>query len=270
MVGLRDIGSLDVPGSDFVELLLFSGDTYGANSIDTKSLRESRGPKILFVHAQEFMSFGGGEVLVDLASEEEGLRRKSMDVVESARNLARSIGGAKVVIHPGGVRDGSVDKRVLRKNLATSLEELGPDLLLLENMPWFYWHKASGRMVANLCVEYHDMVRLSDLVEGLTLDTCHGYLSRPEGDRKFCEEFLTVLGERTLHMHASDARAPDKEGLQIGDGDVDFSFLEGIEVPVLVEIWNGHENNGEGFRLGIERLRSLAKGQTSESRRKVP
>ena len=71
---------------------------------------------------------------------------------------------------------------------------------------------------------------------------------------------MSALGDRTMHVHASDAKIPDKEGLQIGDGEIDFSFLLDVGVPILVEVWNGHENRGEGFRTGIERLRSLTRG----------
>lgn len=256
MVTLRDIGALRVPGADFVELLLFNGDSEIID-VGAAEIQMSRTPSIKFVHAQEFVGPKGEETLLDLSSEDEGLRRRSIDAVESARAVARAIPGSKVVIHPGGIRDGPVDKRVLRSNLARSLQDLGRELLLLENMPWYYWQKGTGQRVANLCVGYHDMIRFSDLVEGFTLDTSHGYLSRPDGDKRFCEDFMSVLGGQTFHVHASDAKAPDREGLQIGDGEVDFSFLAGVDVPVLVEVWNGHENDGDGFRIGIEKLRSL-------------
>jgi N-acetylneuraminate synthase len=65
------------------------------------------------------------------------------------------------------------------------------------------------------------------------------------------------FGEKVMHVHASDAVAPDREGLQVGDGEVDFSVLMGMSVPVLVEIWNGHADGGAGFRVGIERLREM-------------
>jgi N-acetylneuraminate synthase len=94
-------------------------------------------------------------------------------------------------------------------------------------------------------------------VEGFTLDDCHGYLSRPSGDSSYRSEFLSAFGAKPHHLHVSDAKAPDRESLEIGEGEIDFSFLRDVHMPVLVEIWKGHEQNGRGFKQGIERLRAL-------------
>jgi len=135
--------------------------------------------------------------------------------------------------------------------------ELGPAQLLLENMPWFYWLHKRDRMVSNLCVSVEDMERFAGLVSGLTLDACHGYLSRPEGDGSYCQRFMDRFGSAVRHLHVSDAAAPDREGLQIGEGEIDFSWLTGSDLPIVVEIWNGHENGAAGFRKGVERLRHM-------------
>jgi sugar phosphate isomerase/epimerase len=102
-------------------------------------------------------------------------------------------------------------------------------------------------------------------VEGFTLDDWHGYLSRPGGDSSCCSEFLSALGTKTHHLRVRDAKAPDREGLETGEGEIDFSFLRDVRMPVLVEIWKGHEHNGRGFKQGIERLRALEKGFLSSS-----
>ena len=50
------------------------------------------------------------------------------------------------------------------------------------------------------------------------------------------------------------------EGLQIGEGEIDFYSLGEIlknecpNVPFIPEIWQGHENNGEGFWTAFEKL----------------
>lgn len=267
MVSLMDVDSLRVPGADFVELLLFDGDDErlaGAEDALVTRLRRSR---TMFVHCQEFIRHAGRAVLVDLSSEDDGLRAKSIEAVELARSIARSIGGAKVVVHPGGIRSGRGDRQALLTNLSRSLGSLGPEALLLENMPWYYWEKGAGQRVANLCVDLADMLELRGLVEGFTLDTSHGYLSRTEGDDGYCGKFMASFGEQVMHIHASDAKAPDREGMQIGEGDIDFGFLADAKVPILAEIWNGHENGGEGFRAGIERLRSLVRGEGLEPRK---
>jgi N-acetylneuraminate synthase len=259
MVSLRDVQSLSIDGSDFTELLLFGRDSEHVNpDLLMETLRRAI-PPIEFVHAPEFISDRRGESLLDLSSENESLRKASLRAVKVARDIAATVGDAKVVVHPGGIRGSVGDREKLLSNLEMSLSKLGPSKLLLENMPWYYWNRRFGRMVANICITVEDMERLRPLVEGFALDLCHGHLSRPEGDPAYCEEFLSVFGKKVRHVHASDARAPDQEGLQIGEGEIDFSILRRIDVPILVEIWRGHEHNGKGFRLGIERLRALEK-----------
>lgn len=261
MVSLADIDSLVIPEADFAELLLFDGDLAKAEDLMELSRRASGSPPIEFVHVQEFVTHDGSSRLLDLASEDEPFRQRCVEIVMQTRALAESLGCLPVVIHPGGIRPGRAQRQVLLGNLRESLMELGREGLLLENMPWFYWYRKQERMLANICVSVEDMARFSSLVEGFTLDVCHGFLSRPDGDPRYLSRFFSRLGNRTRHIHVSDAAPPDREGLQIGDGVMSFSELRGLRLPTLVEIWRGHENEGAGFRLAIERLRAIEERQ---------
>lgn len=256
MVGLSDYADISVPGSNFSELLLFDGDLGRLGDEIVADLGRVW-PPLEFVHVQEFFTYEGRRELVDLSSEDEGIRATSVEIVSKTRELARSLGPLPVVMHPGGIRRTTDGRDLLAANLERSLKELGPSQLLLENMPWFYWLHKKDRMVSSLCVSIDDMERFSSLVSGLTLDTCHGYLSRPEGDAGFCQRLMARLGGAVKHLHVSDAAVPDKEGLQIGEGEIDFSWLVGSKLPMVVEIWNGHENGAAGFKEGVERLRRL-------------
>jgi len=257
MVSLRDFMTISIPGADFTELLLFDGDEVNVvPDLAGEVLRRAE-PSVRFVHVPEFITHRGRPVLLDLSAEDEDLRIRSIQIVRFARELATSLGNIQVVIHPGGIRRRISDSEKSLSSLEESLSELGPSRLLLENMPWFYWHRKSERMVSSICVSIDDMKRFERLVEGFTLDVCHGYLSRPSGDTSYCSEFLAAFGTKTHHLHVSDAKAPDSEGLGIGEGEIDFSFLRDVKMPVLVEVWKGHEQNGRGFKQGIKRLRAL-------------
>lgn len=259
MVSLRDFKSIRVPEADFLELLLFDGDIHLVLGTVMPKFFQSIHPSVEFVHVQEFMRHGTEEVLVDLASEDEQLRSRAVQIVGLTRDLGKELGGVPVIVHPGGIRRTKVDRKPLLSNLRRSLEELGPSGILLENMPWYYWFRKNERMIANICVSMDDMALFEDLVDGFVLDTCHGFLSESFGDKAYCGRFLERFGDKVKHIHASDARAPDKEGLQIGEGGVDFTPILRTKIPVLVEVWNGHLNGGEGFRIAIERLRKLEK-----------
>jgi N-acetylneuraminate synthase len=60
-----------------------------------------------------------------------------------------------------------------------------------------------------------------------------------------------------------DAQGVNGEGLQIGEGDIDFKRLCKIlienssEAGFIPEIWQGHKNNGEGFWIALDRLNGL-------------
>jgi len=256
MLSARDFKDLSFPEADFSELLLFDGDLDRIDGCLIAELVRAK-PPIAFVHAQEFVQHGGKERLIDLASEDETFRASCIKTLRDSRALADSLGKVGLVIHPGGIRGSVVDRQSLHQNLERSLSELGPRSLLLENMPWYYWQKGTGRMVSNVCVSIESIARLSDKVDGFVLDTAHGYLSRQEGSQEYLRESMDVLGKKVKHIHLSDARAPDKEGLQIGEGDIDFSFLKGTSLPVMIEVWSGHEQGGAGFKEGIRRVRAL-------------
>ena len=62
------------------------------------------------------------------------------------------------------------------------------------------------------------------------------------------------------HMHIVDALGVDGEGVQMGEGDVDFTRLSQVlseiaSAPQFIpEIWQGHKNDGEGFWQALNYL----------------
>jgi N-acetylneuraminate synthase len=56
----------------------------------------------------------------------------------------------------------------------------------------------------------------------------------------------------------ADASGTDGEGLQIGDGDVNFAEIMPAVIAsgatLVPEIWLGHRNGGEGFIMALHRL----------------
>jgi hypothetical protein len=60
-----------------------------------------------------------------------------------------------------------------------------------------------------------------------------------------------------------DAKGVNGEGLQIGEGDIDFNKLckilvnKSSKASFIPEIWQGHKNNGEGFWIALDKLNGL-------------
>ena len=73
-------------------------------------------------------------------------------------------------------------------------------------------------------------------------------------------EFVDLVGPYTGHLHLVDAEGLDGEGVQIGDGEINFAALSEQlarftpHAGFIPEVWQGHKNEGEGFWLALERL----------------
>lgn len=89
------------------------------------------------------------------------------------------------------------------------------------------------------------------------MDICHAFLATKKGSNEDVAAMKKSLGKMIKHVHVSDARPPHDEGLQIGEGLVDFDVLKDFQVGIIPEIINGHKNKGEGFRIALERLKNL-------------
>ena len=63
-------------------------------------------------------------------------------------------------------------------------------------------------------------------------------------------------GEDALHL--ADGAGLDGEGLQIGEGTIDwvhfFKIIGEYHGTMIPEIWRGHQRRGEGFLIAIQRL----------------
>ncbi len=230
----------------------------------------------LVVHAPEFMPSPGEPFLVDLASPDGSLRDMAVASVQMAIELARDIDARLIVAHPGGIL-ARPDETVAEGGIQRLLTSLGPlrdgareagVVLTLENMPWFYNRKMmDGSMEqweSTILVEPEDLEALSGSLDGLTLDVSHGYLHCSQGGMEAIRSFVERYGGLVKHLHLSDALPPDHEGLQIGEGAVDFRYVLSSfgrrDVTAVPEIIGGHRSGGLPFKRALEELRGIQEG----------
>ena len=96
----------------------------------------------------------------------------------------------------------------------------------------------------------------------MTLDLCHSKLACNHIGMPFLE-YLEIAGPRTGHLHVAAASGVDAEGLQIGEGDMDFKTIVAVldrtcpDATFIPEIWQGHKNEGEGSWIALNRLNGL-------------
>jgi sugar phosphate isomerase/epimerase len=126
-------------------------------------------------------------------------------------------------------------------------------------MPPFPWH-FGGQRYHNLFVDPDDIANFCKQHNyRICLDVSHSKLACNQHKLSF-KKFMEQVAPYTAHLHIADALGVDGEGLQIGEGDIDFPALGEILTKVapdasfIPEIWQGHKNEGEGFWIALEKL----------------
>ena len=223
----------------------------------------------LVVHAPEFWD----RTLVDLCALEKHQRLGSMDLIRKTIDLTREmalhfIGTPKVVVHTGGMSlDHPIkDKRHLYDNLRRSIEEIdrtGVELLL-ENLPPHPWY-FGGQWLTNAFMDAYEIRGFlsSAGLKTMCFDTSHAKLYSNWAHVDFYEQ-VEILLPYIGHLHLSDGSGLDGEGLQIGEGNIDWvHFFRVLKAgqpggyqrrTMIPEIWRGHQRQGEGFLIAIQRL----------------
>jgi N-acetylneuraminate synthase len=221
----------------------------------------------LVVHAPEFFD----RTLVDLCALDDRQREQSVALIQKTIKLTRDIaphfeGMPKVIVHTGGMSlDHPIeDREQLYDNLRNSVNELDYEgvELLLENLPPHPWY-FGGQWLTNA---FMDAYEIRDFIKPLGLDMCfdtsHAKLYCNWAHVDFFEQ-VDVLLPYIRHLHLSDGSGLDGEGLQIGEGTIDWvKFFEiigagrpdGYQGTMIPEIWRGHQRGNEGFVIAIRRL----------------
>ncbi|MBR0815054.1 N-acetylneuraminate synthase family protein [Bradyrhizobium diazoefficiens] len=221
------------------------------------------------VHAPELFA---GSKLMDLATPDEALRRYSLEqtqaVIDITRGLKKYFPKTKrppIVANIGGfTMDEPLppeEKAERYRIFAQSLTELDMDGVELtpQTMAPFPWH-FGGQRHQNIFIfpeESAAFCARHDL--RMCVDISHTKLAANHFGFDLAQG-LAQLGPHTAHLHFGDAKGLDGEGLQIGEGEIDFDEIGQVlrkhapTASFIPEIWQGHKNMGEGFWTALERL----------------
>jgi N-acetylneuraminate synthase len=131
--------------------------------------------------------------------------------------------------------------------------------LIPQTMAPFPWH-FGGQRYQNIFVKIDEIVVwCKELNLRMCFDISHTRLTCNYFGIDFYD-FAEKIAPYSAHLHLGDAQGLNGEGLQIGEGDIDFVRLGKIldqgcpNTPFIPEIWQGHKNGGEGFWIALERL----------------
>lgn len=221
------------------------------------------------VHAPELFA---GSKLMDLATPDEALRRYSLEQTQAVINITRGLKKffpktrrPPIVANIGGFTMDeplSPEEKAERYRIfAQSLTELDMDGVELtpQTMAPFPWH-FGGQRHQNIFIfpeESAAFCAKHDL--RMCVDISHTKLAANHFGFDFAQG-LAQLGPHTAHLHFGDAKGLDGEGLQIGEGEIDFDEIGQVlrkhapTASFIPEIWQGHKNMGEGFWTALERL----------------
>jgi sialic acid synthase SpsE/sugar phosphate isomerase/epimerase len=224
------------------------------------------------VHAPELFA---GSRLMDLATPNETYRKESLRetqrVINITRGLKRFFPNTKkplIVANIGGfTMDELLPADVIPsyyERFARSLTEL--DLegveIIPQTMAPFPWH-FGGQRYQNLFVKIDEIVHwCNKLGLRMCFDVSHSALACKYLDFDLYN-FSEKIAPITAHLHLGDARGLNGEGLQIGEGEIDFARICAVlkkgcpNASFIPEIWQGHKNKGEGFWIALGRLEGL-------------
>tara|TARA_Y100001968_G_scaffold269925_1_gene260898 strand:- start:44 stop:382 length:339 start_codon:yes stop_codon:yes gene_type:complete len=101
----------------------------------------------------------------------------------------------------------------------------------------------------------------------ICLDFSHTYMECRFHKISFNNEIEKLL-EISSHLHISDSSSTSNEGLNIDEGNIDFEYVFKLikdknkfnkAISLIPEVWQGHLNNAEGFKLAINRIGNYMK-----------
>jgi N-acetylneuraminate synthase len=119
--------------------------------------------------------------------------------------------------------------------------------IIPENLPprpwylggqWFQYGFAPSNDMIKFCKETNTM---------MTFDVCHAFL-QCKIDKIHLNDYTEKILDYISHVHISDAKGIDGEGIQINQGELDFkslfNILNNIDFSWVTEVWSGHLNEG--------------------------
>lgn len=223
----------------------------------------------------------GENFMLNLCSPNEDERQQSLDYVKKTMGVGQTLLSLqrepqkeiRYIVHVGGfTADAPVDSQIrkiyfqqLRKSVQALMRyarKMGnKSRFLVENMPPLPW-LMGGQRFSNVMTDEQEILAFCARNDvGFCLDVSHGYLYCEYAKKDFYD-YVAKLLPITDHLHISDARGTDGEGLVVGEGSIHFDILAKMlresekcaQCPFIPEIWQGHTFEGRGFELSLQRL----------------
>ena len=258
----------ELSNPDFIEFHM----SYNDIDLDPLAMVPERSRLGLVVHSPELFR---SDHLLDLAADDPTYRQHSIDELQRVIDVTRALrtrfeveAPTPIVTNLGGFsRNGPIPAAELPRlydRIAEALDRLDDDEVevLAQTLPPFPWY-LGGQLYCNLFVDADSTAAFAaDTGRRICLDIAHTRLACTHRGDDF-NRAIDQLAPVAAHLHIVDAAGVGEEGLQIGLGDVDFDDLGqrlrrlAPTATFIPEIWQGHQNGGEGFWVALDRLEGV-------------
>ncbi len=258
----------DMAKPDFFEFHL----SYSDMELNPKNYLDSTYECGFVVHAPELFKESH---LMDLATPNSEYRKYSMEqtqrVIDITRNLKAYFPKEKKPMIVANIGGFSMDKPIPKsetkeyyKQFFESLSNLDMEgvEIIPQTMAPFPWH-FGGQRYQNIFVEIEEIEKYcKEFGIRMCFDISHSMLTCNHLKKDFYA-FCEKIAPYTAYLHLGDASGVNGEGLQIGEGEINFEKFGKIlnqkfkNIPFIPEIWQGHKNKGQGFWIALEKLKGL-------------
>lgn len=241
---------------------------------EVSQLGFSKSDADVIVHAPELFA---DSHLLDLTSPIGEYREKSISnmitVIQHTKLLKKYFSNKKAVKIVTNVGGFSMDKPLNNQERLERYKILKESIGILEDsdveiipqtMAPFPWH-FGGQRYQNIFLDADEMVEwCKENSMRLCFDTSHSKLYCNSKKLSFYD-FAKKILPYTAHIHLGDAKSINGEGLQLGDGDIQFEEFFALMKElsygetILPEIWQGHKNSGHGFAFALEQMENYLK-----------
>lgn len=254
---------------DFQDYLPYHPDLFEFHLSDKdldEEIPHGKWDQEVVVHAPEYMK----RIYLNPASEDADERKATIKVLQKSIDIARRLrdsfqGTPKFIIHPGGIAlTKSNNPAHLLELFADTLSSLKADgvEVLPENLPPRPW-VFGGEWVTNIFMLGEEIEKfLKQTGYNMCFDTSHAALSCNAYGKDLLE-MAVRLAPYVRHLHVADGFGTGEEGLQVGQGTIDFASIlapfAGYQHTMVPEIWQGHLHGGKGFLQAMEHLKPYMK-----------
>ncbi len=259
---------VDRSNYDLVEFHL----SYSDMELDPKEFIEINTDINFVVHAPEMFK---NSSLMDLASQDNEYldfslteTQKVIDITKNLKKYFPKTSKPLIVANIGGM---SMDKNFSSNEKLKAYDTFQKSLDLLDldgvelipqNMAPFPWH-FGGQRYQNLFVHPEEILEYCKKYNlRICLDISHTSMMCNQFNYDLYE-VIDSLAPITAHLHIGDAYGVNGEGLQIGEGNIDFIQLKKIlhnkcpTASFIPEIWQGHKDNGSAFWFALNELEKM-------------